>query len=173
MKRLHGITAAIALVAMPGAAWAAGAPVTPENQDAHYDSLFTAAATDCLDLDTLSGEEREAGCTKSLEEVKARRAAAVNPTVAERADYDFFESLMHIAMASAYFGIDGNPSARVCQSAERSWKLHQGLLSIPRSSFSPSMYDKIHDVPQSVGKVLSRCRKGYGTPDDAAPLPET
>lgn len=171
MKLIRTIAAAVFVAAVPGAALAAGVPVTPANQDAHYDGLFTSATQDCLDMDNLSGEERLVGCEDAMDEVTERREKAVNPSVAERANYDFYESLLNIAMASSYMSIDRKPTERVCSAAERSWTLHSGLLSIPKASLSPKSYANYHDIPKSVRPVLTLCRQSYGKPADGAELP--
>lgn len=163
--------AALAVAAIPASALAAGGPITPDNQEAHYTSLFSNASDDCFELEKLTGQQRVEGCEKAIDEVIDRRATAISPSVAERANYDFYESLLHIALASAYLDVDGNPSDRVCAAAERSWTLHSGLLGIPKSSVSPKIYDDYHAIPGSVRNVLTHCRQSYGTPKDAGQLP--
>lgn len=171
MKPLHYLTAAAALVALPGAGLAQSGPVTLQNQDSRFDALFTAAADECLDLDKLTGAERLSGCEKALDEVADLRDGSASPSVPEKVNLDLYESLLQIARASAYYGLDKKPSGRVCEAAERSWALQAGLLPIPKSSISAKSYDTIHNVPDSVRPVLTFCRSNFGTPKDAAPLP--
>ena len=171
MRLKLAMTSAAALAVLCAAAPALAAPVTPANQEAHLGTLFTDAANDCLDMDKLTNDERVPFCETALGEIAARRKALTAPSTAEVANVDYYEALILIALASAYSKLDGGISERTCETAERSWSLSYGLLSVPRSAVSVEFYKSYHDVPASVNAVLGVCRSRYATPSFGAPLP--
>ncbi|WP_309621811.1 hypothetical protein [Novosphingobium sp.] len=163
--------AGAALAGLCAAAPALAGTVTPANQEAHLATLFTDAGNDCLDMDKLTNDERVPFCNTALSEVAARRKALTDPSKTEVANLDFYEAVVLIALASAYSRLDGGISERTCETAERSWMLSYGLLSVPRSAVSADFYSSYQDVPQSVNSVLDACRSKFGTPAYGAPLP--
>ena len=171
MRLKLAMMGAAALAALCAAAPALAAPVTPANQEAHLGTLFTDAANDCLDMDKLTNDERVPFCETALGEVAARRQALVGPSKAEVANIDYYEALILISLASAYSKLDGGISERTCATAERSWALSYGLLSVPKSAVSAEFFRSSHNVPASVNSVLGICRSRFDPPSFGAPLP--
>ena len=171
MRLKLAMTSAAALAVLCAAAPALAAPVTSANQDEHLGTLFTDAGNDCLDMDKLTNDERLPFCQTALSEIAARRKALAGPSKAEVANLDYYEALILIALASAYSKLDGGISERTCETAERSWSLSYGLLSVPKAAVSAEFYRSYHDVPASVNAVLGACRSKFDTPSFGAPLP--
>lgn len=173
MKAYRTKALAMALLAAPGAlmSQAPAGPITARNQTAHLESLFTPAASQCIDDRRFTDAERAFGCEDALSELAETRAARSAMSVTEKANYDFFEALLQIALAHAYSRIDGDMSERACVGAERSWGLTYAQRSIPKDAVDPQFYDLVQNPPSDIDRVLGECRGKYGKPADGAPLP--
>lgn len=173
MKAFRTKALALALLAAPGAliAQAPAEPVTARTQSAHIATLFTENADRCLDNKRYTDAQRAEGCDVALAELGARRATRSKMSVTEAANYDFFEALLNIAQSDAFARVDGDMSARTCESAERSWSLTYPLRNVPKDAVEPEFYDMVTNPPSDIDRVLGECRGKYGKPADGAPLP--
>lgn len=173
MRNVLTLAAALTVVGMPGAALAKDwkGPVTPANQEEHFMQLFTSAGEGCIDSKRLTHEERVPNCEDALAEIADKREAARNPSVAEVANYDFYESFMSIALANAYSNIDKDTSKRTCVYAERSWRLSHGLMGVDKKQVNAEIYALYQKPPAAAERVLGDCRRQFGKPADGAPMP--